>query len=237
MVSWVPKNVVDPKGSFSTIIVYLKDHKNETLEEVIRVSEEFIAEQNTDKRKFILAAGNAGIEAATNIEVERAQVLMVTLVFSVIFITCLITFRSIKAAVCIITPLYITSILCEAVMTKMGIGIKVATLPVIAVGVGIGVDYGVYIYNKFMECLCQTDNPTVAYFNTLKTTGRAVTFTGITLAIGVGTWVFSPIKFQGDMGLLLAFMFLWNMVGALCMIPAMVCLIGVPKNKQVAFSH
>ena len=232
MVSWVPKEVVKPDGSFSPIIVYLKDHKNETLSQVTALVEDFAARQNTDKRNFLLAAGNAGIEAATNIEVERAQFQMVLLVFSVIFMTCLIAFRSIKAAISVVIPLYITSILCEAMMTVMGIGVKVATLPVIAVGVGIGVDYGVYIYNKFIEYLKECDDPTQAFLNTLNTTGRAVTFTGVTLAIGVGTWIFSPIKFQGDMGMLLVLMFLWNMIGALCLIPAIVCFIGVPKRFE-----
>lgn len=232
LVARAPNTLADPEGDFSPLIVFLEDHKNETLEAVTAAVEEFADEHNTETVRFLMAAGNAGIEAATNIEVERAQLLMISLVFSVIFVTLLVTFRSIRAAVSIIVPLYITSVLCEAAMTKLGIGVKVATLPVIAVGVGIGVDYGVYIYNKFMEYMCKCEDPTAAYLNTLKTTGRAVTFTGITLAIGVGTWVFSPIKFQGDMGVLLVFMFLWNMVGALCLIPALVCFVGVPKRIE-----
>ena len=106
-------------------------------------------------------------------------------------------------------------------MAKMGIGVKVATLPVIAVGVGIGVDYGIYIYNKLLHYRSQGHKLNAAYYRTLNTTGRAVAFTGITLSIGVATWAFSPIKFQADMGILLTFMFLWNMVGAMVLLPAM----------------
>lgn len=116
-------------------------------------------------------------------------------------------------------------------MSKMGIGIKVATLPVIAVGVGIGVDYGIYIYNKLRYYLDQGQPLAEAYFNTLRTTGTAVAFTGVTLSIGVGTWAFSPIKFQADMGLLLAFMFLWNMVGAMVLLPALVRFIDYKKKQ------
>ena len=113
---------------------------------------------------------------------------------------------------------------------RLGIGVKVATFPVIAVGVGIGVDYGIYIYSKMMEYLRRGEGLGKAYYLTLKTTGKAVAFTGVTLCIGVGTWAFSPIKFQADMGLLLAFMFLWNMVAALCLLPALICLVGVPRK-------
>ena len=106
-------------------------------------------------------------------------------------------------------------------MATLGIGIKVATLPVIALGVGIGVDYGIYIFNKLRFQLKNGDNLETAYFHTLKSTGRAVMITGIIMTTGVSTWVFSPIKFQADMGILLTFMFLWNMAGAMILLPAL----------------
>jgi hypothetical protein len=127
-------------------------------------------------------------------------------------------------------PLYITSVLCEGIMAKLGLGVKVATLPVIALGIGIGVDYGIYIYNKLEYFLARGLNLKDAYFETLKTTGVAVALTGVMLALGVSTWIFSDIKFQADMGLLLTFMFLWNMFGAVVMIPALSALLV--KNKH-----
>ena len=129
-------------------------------------------------------------------------------------------------------------------MAKLGIGVKVATLPVIALGVGIGVDYGIYIYSKLETYLNAGMNLKDAYFNTLKTTGKAVAFTGLTLGVGVGTWVLSPIKFQADMGILLTFMFVWNMIGALVFLPAIASLLykrspklaqtNVPLSPKVA---
>jgi hypothetical protein len=118
-------------------------------------------------------------------------------------------------------PLLITSMLCEAVMALLGIGVKVATLPVIALGVGIGVDYGIYIYARLEHYLLQGMTVAEAYRRTLRTAGRAVMFTGLTLSAGVITWIFSPLKFQADMGVLLTFMFLWNMIGALTLLPAL----------------
>ncbi len=221
MITKIPESFMKELGTLSPILVFLDDHKAETLERVVAAVEEFAKENNTETAKFLLAAGNAGIEAATNIEVEHALMMLTILVYAVVFLTCLITYRSLRAAICVVTPLALTSVLCEALMAKMGIGIKVATLPVIAVGVGIGVDYGIYIYNKLVYYRNQGHRLTPAYYRTLNTTGRAVSFTGITLSIGVATWAFSPIKFQADMGFLLTFMFLWNMVGAMVLLPAL----------------
>jgi predicted RND superfamily exporter protein len=108
--------------------------------------------------------------------------------------------------------------------------VKVATLPVIALGVGIGVDYGIYIYSALLFYLQRGEPLGVAYFEALKSSGTAVAFTGVTLAIGVGTWIYSPIKFQADMGLMLTFMFFWNMVGALVFLPALTYLLVSAKK-------
>jgi predicted RND superfamily exporter protein len=207
--------------SFMPIIVFLEDHKADTLKRVVAAAEDFIAKNDTGDAVFKLAAGNAGIEAATNEVVERAQVEMLIWVYAVVALLVWLAFRSVRTVICIIAPLALTSLLCSALMVVLGIGVKVATLPVIALGVGIGVDYGIYIYGKLEEYLKEGLPFADAYFETLKSTGKAVVFTGLTLGIGVATWAFSPIKFQADMGLLLTFMFLWNMVGAVVFLPAL----------------
>ncbi len=183
--------------------------------------EAFAAENNTKAGHFLLAAGNSGIEATTNIVIAKAQYLMLAVVYGVVILLCLLTFRSLRAMISIVVPLALTSILCQALMAWMGIGVKVATLPVIALGVGVGVDYGIYIYSKLRYYLRQGKSVHQSYFLTMKTTGKAVAFTGVTLAIGVSTWAFSPIKFQADMGILLTFMFLVNMLGAIILLPAL----------------
>ena len=156
---------------------------------------------------------------------------MLILVYALVALLVLWEFRSWRIMLCIMMPLYITSALCEAIMAKLGLGVKVATLPVIALGIGIGVDYGIYIYNRLQHYLDQGMLLKQAYFETLKSTGTAVALTGVTLALGVLTWVWSDIKFQADMGLLLTFMFLWNMIGAIVMIPALSALL-VPVRTQ-----
>ncbi|MBT8066860.1 MAG: MMPL family transporter [Gammaproteobacteria bacterium] len=229
----VPSNLINTDCSMAPILIFLNDHKAETLQGVIRVAEAFAAEYNSEELdvdlaasdksyiKFVLAAGNAGIESVTNIVISKAQYQMLALVYSVVSFLVFLTFRSWRAVVCIILPLALTSVLGQALMALLGIGVKVATLPVIALGVGIGVDYGIYIYSKMESYLQRGMSVFEAYGKTLHTTGMAVAFTGLTLAIGVGTWIFSAIKFQADMGLMLTFMFLWNMLGALLLLPAL----------------
>ncbi|MCG6656989.1 RND family transporter [Halomonas campisalis] len=224
-----PSDVVNSNCSLAPVLIYLDDHKAETLETVVTAVEAFTQQNDLDGVNFLMASGNAGIEAATNIVIGDAHIKMLIWVYGVVILLCLLTFRSIRTVVCIILPLMLTSVLCQVLMYYLNIGVKVATLPVIALGVGIGVDYGIYIYSKLESYLKQGMPLRDAYFNTLNTTGKAVAFTGFTLAIGVGTWIFSPIKFQADMGILLAFMFLWNMLGAMVLMPALTCLL-MPKR-------
>jgi uncharacterized protein len=216
-----PAGLINTNCDLTPVLVFLEDHKAETLETVTERVEQFASNNNTDEFTFLLAAGNAGVEAATNDVISSAKNMMLAFVYGVVALLCLATFRSVRAVLCILIPLGLTSILAEAIMAVSGIGIKVATLPVIALGVGIGVDYGIYIYSKLEKFLLEGRTLQDAYFETLRSTGKAVIFTGITLGIGVVTWIFSPIKFQADMGLLLFFMFIWNMVGSIWLLPAL----------------
>jgi predicted RND superfamily exporter protein len=138
------------------------------------------------------------------------------------FIVCGITFRSAAATLCIIIPLAIVSLFANATMAALGIGLKISTLPVAALGVGIGVDYGIYKFARLRRYLLAGMNMEQAYLYTLRETGTAVIFTGLALSLGVASWVFSPLAFQADMGLLLTVMFLMNMVGATLLLPAII---------------
>jgi len=207
--------------SVMPVIAYLADHKAETLDRVVAAGAEFARQHDDKNRVFLLAAGNAGIEAATNIVVRDANRTMLLYVYLAVIALCFVTFRSWRAVVVAVVPLAITSILCEALMVVLGIGVKVATLPVIALGVGIGVDYALYLLSVQLAQQRAGVPLTEAYKRAVQFTGKVVALVGITLAAGVITWAFSPIKFQADMGILLTFMFLWNMLGALVLIPAL----------------
>jgi uncharacterized protein len=207
--------------SVMPVIAYLSDHRAETLDRVVAAADAFAQGHSNGERKFLLAAGSAGIDAATNIVVRRAWVQMLLLVYAAVIVLCFITFRSWRAVIVAVVPLVITSILCEALMVILGIGVKVATLPVIALGVGIGVDYALYLLSVQLAQQRLGLSLREAYRRTLRFTGKVVVLVGITLAAGVITWALSPIKFQADMGILLAFMFIWNMIGAVILIPAL----------------
>jgi predicted RND superfamily exporter protein len=245
-----PRELFNQGCSFLSLYVYLKDHKAETLSTVVDTVEAFIrknstqdegrpaeppqarpdprggslgvaAERGAPSARFMLAAGSAGIAAATNIVVKQAMHEMLWWVYGAVVVLCWVTFRSWRAVVVAVLPLVLTSVLCEALMVGLGMGVKVATLPVIALGVGIGVDYALYVLSVMLAKLRAGESLSSAYLHALQFTGRVVMLTGVTLALAVGTWALSPIKFQADMGILLAFMFVWNMVGALVLLPAL----------------
>jgi uncharacterized protein len=216
-----PRGLYNDSCGLLTLYVYLRDHKADTLNRVVEHVEAFAHANDTKDVQFLLAAGTAGIEAATNIAVKDAWHKMLYLVYAAVVMLSFITFRSWRAVVVAVLPLMLTSVLAEALMVALGMGVKVATLPVIALGVGIGIDYALYILSVTLAQLREGQSLSEAYYRALLFTGKVVMLTGITLAIGVGTWVASPIKFQADMGLLLAFMFLWNMLGALILLPAL----------------
>ncbi|MBP8927143.1 MAG: MMPL family transporter, partial [Pseudomonadales bacterium] len=229
----VPPQLVNADCSLAPVALFLEDHKAETLATVVREVKAFARDNDSDDIRFVLAAGNAGVEAATNEEIAKAQTQILILVYTVVAALVFLSFRSFTAVICIMVPLGLTSVLCNALMAWLGIGVKVATLPVIALGVGVGVDYAIYIYNRLQGFLQRGMNLEQAYFSTLCTTGAAVSLTGVALAIGVATWIWSPIKFQADMGVLLTFMFLLNMLGALWLLPALACHLIKPEKTQV----
>jgi len=228
------------------ILVFTSDHRAETIARVVGRVKELRDEMQTGDLdfemenkvledlataeepvteaalRFRLATGNVGVMAATNEDIAAAEKPMLALVYISIIILCLITYKSVLGTLSIVLPLVVVSTLAEALMAVYGIGLKVNTLPVVALGVGIGVDYGIYIYQKMDSMLKDGFPLQEAYYRTLRLTGKAVIFTGLTLAGGVGTWMFSSLQFQADMGFLLAFIFLANMVAAIVILPALV---------------
>lgn len=226
-VAYVPTSsgLLNNNCSVMPVLIYTEDHKAETIDTIINSVNKFIKDNPDDKTKFKLATGNVGVMAATNEEIKEAQFPILLYVFSAIIFLCLLTYRSFRATLCIITPLALVSVLSYALMTYLEIGLKVNTLPVVALGIGIGVDYGIYFFSRFEHFLKQGESIKQAYFYTLSTTGFSIIFTGITLAVGVFTWIFSPLKFQADMGILLTFMFILNMIGAIFILPAIASLL------------
>jgi predicted RND superfamily exporter protein len=212
---------LNPTCSVFPLVAFLEDHKADTLQRVLKATEDFAKTHDRPAVQFLPAAGSAGVEAVTNIVVKQSLYRMHVLLYVGVIVLCMVTFRSWRAVIVALVPLLMTSILCEAIMVLLNIGVKVATLPVIALGVGVGVDYALYLLSIQLDAQRKGATLRAAYKLSLDFTGKVVALVGVTMASGVVTWVWSPIKFQADMGILLTFMFLWNMVGALVLIPAL----------------
>lgn len=218
--------------SVMPIILFLEDHKAETINRVISAIKRTAKELNNENITFKLASGPAGVMAATNEAVEQAQLPMMMYVYGAVIILCLISFKSLRATISVVLPLYVVSTLAQWLMTILDIGLTVSTLPVIALGVGIGVDYGIYILSTMSDKLKNEHSVKEAYLAALQERGSAVLITGVTLAIGVSTWFFSDLKFQVDMGILLTFMFLVNMLASVTVLPAIATFLWPNKNTN-----
>ena len=239
------------------IIIFTEDHRAETITRVIDAVKKFRADNKvfdvnfrvdrakaeadaiargeefrTDQVNLRLATGSVGVAAAINETVSRLEKPMLYLLYAAVFLMCVLSFRSPLAALCIVLPLVLVTALGEALMVELGIGLKVNTLTVVALGVGIGVDYAIYIFARMRELMQQGKGLSQAYFEALKTTGIAIFYTALTLACGVATWIFSELKFQADMGLMLTFMFVVNMIAAIVFLPALCRWLLRPTEKD-----
>jgi hypothetical protein len=222
----------DEECQVMPITLYLGDHRAATLSGIVEAVNAYAVEHPDLPFKLRLAGGNGGQMAAINEAVDAAQLRMMALVYLAMVVICGVTFRSIRAVLCIIVPLALVSLIANAAMALLGIGLKVSTLPVAALGVGIGVDYGIYKFSRLSHYMSAGMSLQDAYVQTLRETGSAVIFTGLTLSVGVATWVFSPLQFQADMGLLLTLMFFMNMVGAIILLPALIGVMQMIKPQR-----
>jgi predicted RND superfamily exporter protein len=230
-------DLVNAECSALPVVAHLADHRAETLEEVVRVADAFARRHGDPGRRFLLAAGNAGIQAATNEVVRDARWKMALCAYGAVALLCLGAFRSWRATLVTMIPLACTGVACEAVMVALGIGMKVATLPVIALGVGIP-DFALYLLSIQLAHQRAGLPLDAAYGRALRFTGKVVVLVSVTLAAGVVTWAFSPLKLQADMGVLLTFMFLGNMVAALVLVPALsrLLLSGPGESRQAVLA-
>jgi len=213
------------------VTIYLTDHRTETLDRVMQAVKGFNDQNKNTQVEFVPAMGNAGIMAATNEIVAKAQTKIELILFAAVGTFCFLTFMSIRATICIVVPLALVAYLANVVMVYLGIGLKVSTLPVLAMGVGVGVDYGIYLFARMVAHKSAGESLQQSYYESLKEVGTGVAFTSVTMTLGVATWYFSDLKFQADMGILLAYMFFVNMIGAVLLIPALASFL-YPSNEQ-----
>ena len=202
--------------------IYPTDHQATTIKRIVEAIQAFKKGNDGGGITFRLASGNVGVMAATNEVVEQSDKWVNFALFAAVSVLCLVTFRSLRITLCVILPLALVTLLCNAIMAMLLIGVKVNTLPVIAISVGVGVDYGIYLFESMRhEMSHRGSSLQAAFVEALKQRGTASIFTAAMMTISVLTWAFSTLKFQADMGILLAFMFMVNVFGAIFLLPGL----------------
>ncbi len=213
--------LANPDCSAMPVLIFTADHRAETIERLVELTHAFNREYGGEPLNFALASGNLGVMAATNEEIAARELEVVLWVYAVLFVFIFLSFRSAAGIISIMGPLALSSMLTYAFMAFADIGMKSATLPVVALGVGIGVDDGIYLWSVLTAYLKAGETLQGAWLQALRHTGKAVIFTSLALIVSVSTWLLSGLQFQADMGLLLVFMFTSNLFGAVLLLPAL----------------
>jgi predicted RND superfamily exporter protein len=219
---------IDFEDRYSNIVVYFKDKMGPTIAQAIAAAKEYMATKANlpEKVEYRLAGGVMGVEAAINETVAYDQVLTLVLALLAVFVCCTLQFRSFKAGLILTIPLLFSNYMAFAYMAIMSIGLNISTLPVSAVGVGIGVDYGIYLLARLKEE--KEKDPSLslndAMRKTIQTYGKSVLYIAGTLIAGLLIWPFSPLKFQADMGVMLAIILFFNCLGAIFTVPVLALL-------------
>ncbi|MBN4046569.1 MMPL family transporter [bacterium AH-315-P15] len=219
--------ILNANCSLLPVLIFTEDNLATTIETAVHAVEDWRDANPNPDINIRLASGNVGVAAATNQTVEAAELPMLLAVYIVIILMVIATYRDWRATIACCVPLTIATFVGYWFMKELDIGLKVATLPVMVLAVGLGVDYAFYIYNRVQFHLSEGLNITKSYQQTMHETGMAVVFVALTMAAGVSTWVFSALKFQADMGLLLSFMFMINMIMAVTVLPAIAVILDL----------
>jgi len=216
-----------PDYTNATLTVYYKKYDNDTIQHAIARAKEYIANNTSpdDDVRYRLAGGLFGILAAQIEEVDWSYRINVPLIFAVVFLLSFLTYWSVSGAMIVLIPSIVAQPLSEAVMYFMGIDFNINSLPVAAIGIGIGIDYGYYVLSRIIEEYEITGDFDEANRRAIGTTGHAIMFTGATITASMAFWLFHPLKFEAQMAFLLMMLMIFHAIGALVFIPALVSLI------------
>ena len=210
-----------PDYSTAHVTFYAKNHQGDNIRRIIERARQFIKENPMDKAQFKLAGGLIGVLAAGNEEILKNDLLMNFLGFFTMYVIILFTYRSWMAGIYMLLPLFLSNIAINAYMAVQGIGINISTLPVVTVGVGFGIDYGLYIVSRIIEEFQKSGDMDFSVREAVSTSGKAVTFTAITMVLGTLVWWFSNIRFDAEMGLLLALWMLVSFIASMTLMPVL----------------
>jgi hypothetical protein len=195
---------VTPDYQTAHVTFFCRNHKGDNIARIIEYAKKFIAENPMQNAQFRLAGGLIGVLAAANDELVRNDLMMNALGFGTMYLICLFTYRSALAGVILLLPLVISNVMINGLMAQLGIGININTLPLVTVGVGFGIDYGLYIMSRIIEEIRVNGDLDESIRIALCTSGKAVSFTAVCMIGGTALWLMSHIRFNAVMGGLLA---------------------------------
>ncbi len=217
---------VDLQDKYANVVIFCSDKMPKTVESLIGDIKEYIANNPAPPGgKWLLAGGVVGVQAGVREIIAEAQIWNLIFALGGIFLFCAINFRSLLAGLILTIPLAVSNVITFALMGAYQIGLTVNTYPVASVGIGLGVDYGIYFISRLVEERKTGADLSEAIYQTLLTNGKAIIQIATTLTIGLLIWLFSALKFQAEMGALLAILLFLNMLGALFLVPTLVCIL------------
>jgi uncharacterized protein len=221
---------VTPDYQTAHVTFFCRNHKGDNIARIIEYAKKFIADNPMEKATFKLAGGLIGVLAAANDELVRNDLMMNALGFGTMFMICLFTYRSAMAGIILLLPLFISNVMINGLMAQMGIGININTLPLVTVGVGFGIDYGLYILSRIIEEIRVNGDLDESIRIALCTSGKAVSFTAVCMIMGTALWLYSNIRFNAVMGGLLA---IWMGVSFIASETLLPVIIGFFKPKFI----
>ncbi|OYW29536.1 MAG: RND transporter, partial [Methyloversatilis sp. 12-65-5] len=199
------------------VTLFFRDHQGETIRTAVARVQDYVKQNPIENAEYLLAGGLVGVLAAVNEVILAGQIEAIALALLVLVVCCTVTFHSMVAGVFFMIPVMLSNTITFSYIAYNEIGMNIDTLPVVALGIGLGVDYTFYIVDGIREELHLHDNVEKAILNCLTSQGRGVLLTALTLITSVGLWSFSSLRLQADMGLLIA---LWLFISAFSARPA-----------------
>lgn len=217
------KEFINPEETEANMVFFYKDHQAETITRAVALAKEAAAIVTKDVKDFSIELGGGliGVTAAANEALHTDHMIIIPTVMILAFLLVMVYYQSFHAGWLMVLPMLFATLLTYAFMGWQNIGVSVNTVPVIAVGVGVGIDYAVYFMDRIREEMAHTGDIAKASINAVSTTGYAVSFTALTLTAGVVMWIFlSDLRFQADAAVLLSFMLIVNAIAAMFIVPA-----------------
>jgi predicted RND superfamily exporter protein len=213
---------MDASGRYGSIITLFREYSHDTIMNAIHWAKRFADQYTGGDVQFRLAGGLFGILAAVNEEVEASYWVSLGMIFFIVYFCLYLTYGSWYASAILLIPVVLSQLAAEALMVWWHIDLNVNSLPIAAAGAGVGVDYGIYHFSRMIDTYDEVGKLDEAIDYATATTGKAIIFTASTMVAGTIFWWFSDLKFQAEMGFLLALLMGFNTFGGLVVVPAFI---------------